>query len=67
MPQLDKMVLEELIDLLEKKKFKKKLISTLNKNIDVPIFNEKIEKKVLDKFYELVLTSIKNINDDEEE
>ena len=67
MPQLDKKVLEELIDLLKKKKFKKKLISTLNKNIDVPIFNEKIEKKVLDKFYELVLTSIKNINDDEEE
>jgi hypothetical protein len=54
MPKLDKLALEEVVDLLEKKDFKKKLIKVLNKNIDVPIFNEKTEAKVLDTFYTLL-------------
>ena len=31
MPKLDKLALEEVVDLLEKKDFKKKLIKVLNK------------------------------------
>ena len=64
MPKLDKLVLEEVVDLLEKKDFKKKLIKILNSNIDVPIFNEAIEKKVLDKFYELLLAAMKDMADE---
>ena len=61
MPKLDKLALEEVVDLLEKKDLKKKLIKVLNKNIDVPIFNEKTEAKVLDTFYTLLLKTIKDI------
>lgn len=64
MPKLDKLALEEVVDLLEKKDFKKKLIKVLNKNIDVPIFNEKTEAKVLDTFYTLLLKTIKDMADD---
>lgn len=64
MPKLDKLALEEVVDLLEKKDFKKKLIKVLNKNIDVPIFNEKTEAKVLDTFYNLLLNTIKDMADE---
>ena len=64
MPKLDKLALEEVVDLLEKKDFKKKLIKILNKNIDVPIFNEKTEAKVLDTFYNLLLNTIKDMADE---
>jgi hypothetical protein len=64
MPKLDKLALEEVVDLLEKKDFKKKLIKVLNKNIDVPIFNEKTEAKVLDTFYTLLLKTIKDMADE---
>lgn len=64
MPKLDKLALEELVDLLEKKDFKKKLIKVLNKNIDVPIFNEKTEAKVINTFYNLLLNAIKDLADE---
>lgn len=64
MPKLDKLALEELVDLLEKKDFKKKLIKVLNKNVDVPIIDENTEKKVLDTFYNLILKTIKDIAED---
>ena len=64
MPKLDKLALEELVDLLEKKNFKKKLIKVLNENIDVPIINENTEKKVLDTFYNLILKTIKDMAED---
>lgn len=64
MAKLDKLALEEVVDLLEKKDFKKKLIKVLNKNIDVPIFNEKTEAKVLDTFYNLLLKTIKDMADE---
>lgn len=60
---LNKMVLEELLDLLEKKKFKRILIKELNENIDIPMFNEKIEKKALDAFYDLLVKTLKNMAD----
>lgn len=64
MPKLDKLALEEVVDLLEKKNFKKKLIKVLNENIDVPIINENTEKKVLDTFYNLILKTIKDMAED---
>ena len=52
---MDKMAFDNFVDLLEKKDFKKKLVKKLNKNIDIPIIDEKTEQKVLDKIYEVVL------------
>ena len=46
---IDDMVLKHLLEFLEKKDFKKKFLKNLNDNIDIPIINEKTEKKVLDK------------------
>tara|TARA_Y100000389_G_scaffold181484_1_gene197126 strand:+ start:7535 stop:7732 length:198 start_codon:yes stop_codon:yes gene_type:complete len=60
--KLDDIVMDHVIELLEKKNFKKKLIKKLNENIDVPLFNEKVEKKILDKFYELLLEGIKELD-----
>jgi len=59
---MDKITFNHFVDLLEKKDFKKKLVKKLNKNIDIPIIDEKTEQKVLDKIYEVVLDSIKKID-----
>ena len=39
-------VLQALVDLLEEKDFKKKLVKELNDSVDIPIITEKTEKKV---------------------
>ena len=62
---MDKITFDHFVDLLEKKNFKKKLVKKLNKNIDIPIIDEKTEQKVLDKIYEVVLDSIKKIDLDD--
>ena len=62
---MDKMAFDNFVDLLEKKDFKKKLVKKLNKNIDIPIIDEKTEQKVLDKIYEVVVDSIKKIDLDD--
>ena len=58
---MDKSVLDTLIKLLEQKDFKKKLMKQLNNDIDIPLINEKTEQKILDKVYEIIISTIKNI------
>tara|TARA_B100000424_G_C22748032_1_gene404380 strand:+ start:165 stop:350 length:186 start_codon:yes stop_codon:yes gene_type:complete len=60
---MDSIVSEHIIELFEKKEFKNKLIKHLNKNVDIPIINEKTEKKVLDKIYETLLDALKELDD----
>ncbi len=62
---MDKIVLDNVVDMLEKKDFKKKLIKKLNKSVDIPVINEKTEQKLLDKVYELIVDTIKNIDLDD--
>tara|TARA_Y100000768_G_C23927525_1_gene658314 strand:- start:672 stop:860 length:189 start_codon:yes stop_codon:yes gene_type:complete len=62
---MDKIVLENVVELFEQKDFKKKLTKKLNKNIDIPIINEKTEQKILDKIYELIIDTMKNIDLDD--
>ena len=62
---MDKITFDHFVDLLEIKDFKKKLVKKLNKNIDIPIIDEKTEQKVLDKIYEVILDSIKKIDLDD--
>lgn len=59
------MVLDNVVEMLEKKDFKKKLIKKLNKSVDIPVINEKTEQKLLDKVYELIVDTIKNIDLDD--
>jgi hypothetical protein len=60
--KMDDIAIEHVIDLFEKKNFKKQLIKKLNENIDIPIINEKTEQKVLDKIYDVTLVAIKSLN-----
>ena len=59
---MDKMAFENFVDLLEKKDFKKKLVKKLNKNIDIPIIDEKTESKILDKIYGVIVDNKKKID-----
>lgn len=58
---LDEMAMEKVVDLLENKGFKNKLIKKLNDAVDIPLINEKTEKKVLDSIYKLLLDTIKEL------
>ena len=55
-------VLDHLVDLLEKKDFKVKLVKELNEAVDIPMINEKTEKKVLEAIYKLIIKSMKNLD-----
>ena len=54
-------LVEHIVDLFEKKDFKKKLISKLNSNVDIPIINEKTEKKILDKIYDVLVDALSDL------
>ena len=62
---MDNGALDNMVHLLERKDFKKKLTKKLNKDIDIPIINEKTEQKIIDKVYELIISTIKNIDLDD--
>tara|TARA_Y100000992_G_scaffold28269_1_gene15831 strand:- start:2806 stop:3000 length:195 start_codon:yes stop_codon:yes gene_type:complete len=59
--KLDEVAMENVINLLEDKGFKNKLIKKLNDAVDVPFINEKTEKKVLDSIYKILLKTIKEL------
>jgi len=59
--KLDEVAMENVINLLEDKGFKNKLIKKLNDAVDVPLINEKTEKKVLDSIYKILLETIKEL------
>tara|TARA_X000001036_G_C20638470_1_gene790158 strand:- start:165 stop:344 length:180 start_codon:yes stop_codon:yes gene_type:complete len=58
---MNEIAANHLVELLEKKDFKKVLLKKLNDNIDIPIINEKTEKKVLDKVYEVLVDALKSV------
>ena len=49
-------MLDHLIDLFEKKDFKSKLIKELNEDVNLPMINEKTEKKYWKLFISLSLS-----------
>ena len=65
--KMDEILKAQVIDLFEKKNFKKKLIKKLNNSVDLPIINEKTEKVVLNKLYDLMVGAIKDLTKDEDE
>ena len=59
--KINDIVVDQIIDLFEKKNFKKKLIKRLNDSVDIPFINEKTEKTVLNKIYDLLIDSLKDL------
>jgi len=50
------------IEMLENDDFEKALIKELNERIDIPVINEKTEKKILKGIYRAVLTALSKID-----
>uniref|UniRef100_A0AB39JBB3 Uncharacterized protein n=1 Tax=Florenciella sp. virus SA2 TaxID=3240092 RepID=A0AB39JBB3_9VIRU len=50
------------IELLDNDEFKKHLVRELNEDIDIPIINEKTERKVLNSIYKVIISSLKKID-----
>lgn len=50
------------IELLDNDEFKKHLIKELNEDIDIPIINEKTERKMLNSIYKVILSSLKKVD-----
>jgi len=50
--------------LLEKKDFKKDLVKKLNGDVDIPFINEKTERKVIEKIYDVFIKALKEKLDD---
>jgi hypothetical protein len=50
------------IELLDNNEFEKSLVKELNERIDIPVINEKTEKKVIKAIYRAVLGAIKKID-----
>ena len=59
--KLDDIAMDHVIELLEKKDFKSKFIKKLNDAVDIPLINEKTEKKVLDSVYKMLLATLKDL------
>ena len=65
--KMDEILIAQMIDLFEKKNFKKKLIKKLNNSVDVPFINEKTEKVVLNKMYDLLIAAVKDLTKDDDD
>lgn len=50
------------IELLDSDEFKKHLVRELNDDIDIPMINEKTERKLLNSIYKVILTSLKKVD-----
>ena len=61
MSEPEDIAIDHLIELLEKREFKHKLIAKLNKNIDLPMFNEKTERKMIKAIYGDILEALREI------
>ena len=47
------------INLLDSYEFRKHLVKELNDYIDIPLINEKTEKKILNSIYNVIMKSLK--------
>jgi len=53
--------MEALVDMLNNDEFKKSFVKKVNKNVNIPIINEKTEAKILDFLYELVVEHVNEV------
>ena len=57
--ELFKEKLDDLVDLLKDDKFKNKFVDTINKDINIPIINEKTEK-IFNNLYKVLIKHVEN-------
>lgn len=50
------------LELLDDDEIEKLLIKELNDNVDIPIINEKTEKKIMKAIYKAILKSLKSVD-----
>ena len=62
--KLKDIAVDQLIEMLETKQFKKKLVKKLNKNVDIPMLNERTEHKVFDAVYDMIVSALKELEDE---
>ena len=53
-------LLGSLVELLNDGEFKKDFVRKLNENVDIPIINEKTEKKVINTLYKLMVEQVED-------
>ena len=51
-------LLGSLVELLNDNDFKKDFVRKVNENVDIPIINEKTEKKVINTLYKLMVEQV---------
>ena len=51
-------LLGTLVELLNDNEFKKDFVRKVNDNVDIPIINEKTEKKVINTLYKLMVEQV---------
>ena len=52
--------LDDLVEMLKDNKFKNKFVNTINKDINIPIINEKTEKKIFNSLYNILIKHVEN-------
>lgn len=58
---MDNIALEHFVELFKRKDFRKKFVNKVNKNLDIPILNEKTEKKIYDAIYQMILETVEDM------
>ena len=53
--------LKELVDMFRGEEFSKELIKSINDDVDIPLLNEKTEKKIFTSLYNLVSKHIEKV------
>jgi len=51
-------LLGSLVELLNDSEFKKDFVRKVNENVDIPVINEKTEKKVINTLYKLMVEQV---------
>jgi|TARA_Y100000389_G_C17225974_1_gene395669 hypothetical protein len=57
-------IISLLLPILEEKEFKKKLIDKINNSVDIPMINEKTEKKVFNNIYKIIINCLEDLKID---
>jgi hypothetical protein len=65
MSDMDEQIKTHIIDIIKSKEFKKTLVKELNDCVDIPMINEKTEKKIMNKLCNVVLQVVINKIDNE--
>jgi len=65
MSDMDEITKTHIIDIIKSKEFKKTLVKELNDCVDIPMINEKTEKKIMNKLCNVVLQVVINKIDNE--